>query len=199
MGLLCIFRMANLRFLSLEGGSSSPLIGLAFVVLHGRSVELAATSSESITSDISESPVPSSVEEEEETPSAAVYSRAPEIDEDVLKRMAENRVDEVERELEALAAVHEREQRKEEEEEEDFPIDGFKLGVGEVEERSSKWACKPHEESDDEDRRRCEWMARAGTHLALRDNVTQSFLGGEVHNVMIFTWETIYKIAENSE
>ncbi|EER05536.1 hypothetical protein Pmar_PMAR011564 [Perkinsus marinus ATCC 50983] len=137
----------------------------------GRCVELAATSSEGITSDISESPVSSSAVEEE-TPSespfnAAVYSRAPEIDEDVLKRMAENRVDEVERELEALAAVHEREQRKEEEEEEDFPIDGFKLGVGEVEERSSKWACKPHEESDDEDRRR--WIFTRTPRVHLKD------------------------------
>ncbi|KAF4658623.1 hypothetical protein FOL46_006888 [Perkinsus olseni] len=133
--------------------------------LEGRSTESSVVSSESVVdelmSQVSGPPESSPEEVLGDGPTGAVvFSRPPEIDEAVLKQVTESRVaevvdpEEIERELEALAATHEKEVARRKWED-DFPIDGFKLASGELEERTSKWACKPNEGMDEMDRRRC--------------------------------------------
>ncbi|KAF4730790.1 hypothetical protein FOZ62_001034, partial [Perkinsus olseni] len=133
--------------------------------LEGRSTEPSVVSSESaldeLMSQVSGPPESSPEEVLGDGPTGAVvFSRPPEIDEAVLKQVTESRVaevvdpEEIERELAALAASHEKEVARRKRED-DFPIDGFKLASGELEERTSKWACKPNEGGDELDRRRC--------------------------------------------
>ncbi|KAF4713021.1 Translocation protein S62 [Perkinsus olseni] len=145
--------------------------------LEGRSTEPSVVSSESVVdelmSQVSELPESSPEEVLGDGPTGAVVlSRPPEIDEAVLKQVTESRVtevvdpEEVERELAALAATHEKEVARRKRED-DFPIDGFKLASGELEERTSKWACKPNEGMDEMDRRR--WIFSRTPRVHLKD------------------------------